>query len=86
MEQMRLNKYMAHCGVCSRRDADRLIEQGVVFVNGQLAGAGQIVTPEDEVSVFGRAVKLEKKTVVLAFYKPWGVTCTEKDPHAEKKI
>ena len=86
MEQMRLNKYLAHCGVCSRRDADRLIEQGVVFVNGQIAGTGQTVTPEDEVSVFGRAVNLKKKTVVLAFHKPRGVTCTERDPHAEKKI
>lgn len=86
MEQMRLNKYLAHCGVCSRRDADRLIEQGVVFVNGQIADTGQTVMPEDEVTVYGRAVIPQEKTVVLAFYKPRGVTCTEKDPHAEKKI
>lgn len=86
MEQMRLNKYLAHCGVCSRRDADRLIEQGVVFVNGQIADTGQTVMPEDEVTVCGRAVIPQEKIVVLAFYKPRGVTCTEKDPHAEKKI
>ena len=86
MEQMRLNKYLAHCGVCSRRDADRLIEQGAVFVNGRIAGTGQIVMPEDEVTVSGRTVVPQEKIVVLAFYKPHGVTCTEKDPHAEKKI
>lgn len=86
MEQMRLNKYLSHCGVCSRRDADRLIEQGVVLVNGQIGVTGQTVTSEDEVTVSGSAVNLKKKTVVLAFYKPRGVTCTEKDPHAEKKI
>ena len=39
MEQMRLNKYLAHCGVCSRRDADRLIEKGEVLVNGRQAQA-----------------------------------------------
>ena len=38
---MRLNKYLAQCGVCSRRDADKLIEQGKVLVNGQVAGMGQ---------------------------------------------
>ena len=86
MERMRLNKYLAHCGVCSRRDADRLIEQGVVFINGQKADMGQSVSPEDEVTVSGRAVKLPHKTVVLAFYKPLGVTCTAGDPHAEKII
>ena len=86
MEQMRLNKYLAQCGVCSRRDADRLIGQGVVFINGQIAGTGQTVMPEDEVTVSGKAVIPREKTVVLAFYKPRGVTCTEKDPHAEKKI
>lgn len=86
MEQMRLNKYLAHCGVCSRRDADRLIEQGAVFVNGEIAGMGRTVMPEDEVTVSGRVVNLKKKMVVLAFYKPQGVTCTEKDSHAAKKI
>lgn len=86
MEQMRLNKYLAHCGICSRRDADRLIEQGAVLVNGVLAKPGQTVTRADQVTVSGRSVKAADRTVVLAFYKPLGVTCTEKDPHAEKMI
>lgn len=48
---MRLNKYLAQCGVCSRRDADKLIEQGKVLVNGQVAGMGQQVEETDTVQV-----------------------------------
>lgn len=86
MEQMRLNKFLAHSGVCSRRDADRLIEQGKVKVNGQNAVPGQIVSAEDTVTVSGKQVQKNKRTVVLAFYKPLGVTCTERDAHAKKMI
>lgn len=86
MEQIRLNKYLAQCGVCSRREADRLIEQGSVLVNSRPAAMGQTVTPEDEISVNGRLLTGRDRHVVLAYYKPIGVTCTEKDIHAEKKI
>lgn len=86
MEPMRLNKYLAHCGVCSRREADRLIEQGKVSVNGKLSGVGRIVREGDEVRVSGRQVLEQKKTAALAFYKPVGLTCTERDAHAEKMI
>ena len=86
MEQIRLNKFLAHSGICSRRDADRLIEQGAVLVNGKVAVPGQSVTKSDQVTVSGKAVRAPKRTVVLAFYKPLGITCTEKDPHAEKII
>lgn len=86
MDKIRLNKYLAHCGVCSRRDADRIIEQGKVLVNGTVAVPGQQVGLTDEILIGGKQMQGQKKTVVLAFYKPIGVTCTEKDPHAEKKI
>jgi len=86
MEQMRLNKYLAHAGVCSRRDADKLIEQGKVLVNGQIPSPGQQVSDHDEIIVAGKKITGTKKTVVLAFYKPVGVTCTEKDPHANRII
>ena len=85
MEGTRLNKYLAECGVCSRREADKLIEAGKVLVNGQIAGMGCKVTDADEVRV-GKKVLGKAKKVVLAFYKPVGVTCTEKDKHAEKII
>ena len=81
-----MNKYLAHCGVCSRRDADKLIEKGQVLVNGRTALPGMAVGDGDEVLVSGRLVSPGQVTVVLAFYKPLGVTCTEKDRHAERKI
>ena len=86
MEQMRLNKYLAHCGVCSRRDADRLIEKGEVLVNGRQAQAGMTVDDGDEILVSGRPVRGVQEPVVLAFYKPFGVVCTEKDVHAESIV
>ncbi len=86
MERMRLNKYLAHCGVCSRRDADQMILQGKVLVNGRVPEPGQRVDEKDQVIVSGKQIRGVKKPVVLAFYKPVGITCTERDPHAEKII
>lgn len=86
MEQIRLNKYLAQCGVCSRREADRLIEQGEVFVNGQIAQVGQIVNDIDEVKVGSKKLEGKEQKRTLAFYKPVGIVCTEKDVHAEKTI
>lgn len=85
-KKTRLNKYLAHAGVCSRRDADRLIAEGCVLVNGKLPELGQTVDETDVVTVNGKAVQGQKKTVVLAFYKPVGVVCTERDIHAEKPV
>ncbi len=86
MEATRLNKYLAQCGICSRREADKLIEAGKVFVNGQTADMGCKVTSADEVRVGKKLLGGRTKTAVLAFYKPVGVTCTEKDKYAEKVI
>lgn len=85
-QAIRLNKYLAECGICSRRDADKLIEQGVVCINGQTAQAGMKVMPQDEVTVRGKAVQNREKKIVLAYYKPVGVVCTERDKHAKVKI
>lgn len=84
--KMRINKYLAHSGVCSRRDADKLIERGEVLVNGKLPAPGQSVDDSDEITVSGKPLQRADRTVVLAFYKPVGVTCTERDAHAEKTI
>ena len=86
MEQTRLNKYLAQCGVCSRREADKLIEQGRVLVNGRPASCGQQVSETDTIQVNKKIIQGKAETKVLAFYKPIGVTCTEKDRHAEKII
>lgn len=83
---IRLNKYIAMCGVSSRRDADKLIEQGKVKVNGEVATQGTKVFEGDSVKVGSKLIKPSEETVVLAFYKPVGVTCTERDAHAELTI
>lgn len=82
----RLNKYLAGCGICSRREADRLIDEGRVTVNGKAATVGIRVNDSDIILVNGKTVCGKNKKVVLAYYKPIGVTCTERDRHAEKKI
>lgn len=86
MEKVRLNKFLASCGVCSRREADSLIESGVVTVNGQVGVPGQGVAPGDAVEVRGERVLTAGETVVLAYHKPAGVTCSERDTHADKLI
>lgn len=86
MEMIRLNKYLASCGICSRRDADKLIEQGVVTVNGMPAEQGMKVTEQDNVCVHGRKIAGRDKKVVLAYYKPIGIVCTERDAHAKKIV
>ena len=86
MEPIRLNKYLASCGICSRRDADKLIEQGGVTVNGETALQGMKVTEQDEVCVRGKKVAGPDQKVVLAYYKPMGVVCTERDVHARKIV
>ncbi len=83
---IRINKYLASAGVCSRREADTLIEAGAVTINGKAAQPGDRVTGNDTVKVNGKRVESASRSVVVAFYKPVGVTCTEKDPHAEKTI
>lgn len=82
-EQVRLNKYIAECGICSRRDADKLIEAGEIEVNGAKAVAGMKIGPDDEVKYKDKVIRPISKKVVLAYNKPIGVTCTERDEHAE---
>lgn len=86
MEKERLNKYLASCGVCSRRDADRLILEGRVTVNGEKAKTGMLVNENDKIFVNEKPVQGKNEKIVLAFYKPVGVICTEKDRFADKKI
>ena len=85
-EKTRLNKYIAECGVCSRREADRLIEAGKVTVNGKTANMGVKVSLADEVIVNGRKLTKKDEKVVLAYYKPIGITCTEKDRFADRTL
>ncbi len=83
---MRINQYLARCGVASRRGADKLIESGEVYIDGRVAVPGDQVDNESNVTVSGKAVRLPDEHIVMAYYKPVGVTCTEKDEHADRII
>lgn len=82
---IRLNKYLSSAGVCSRREADRLIESGRVRVDGVPAKQGAKVTAGQDVTVDGRPVRGGTERVVLAVYKPVGIICTE-DPGTKNNI
>ena len=73
---MRLNKFISETGICSRREADALIEQGLVTVNGGVATLGTQVDEGDDVRVRGRPLGAKKKSTYIAYNKPVGVTCT----------
>ncbi len=83
---MRLNRYIAACGVCSRREADKLIASGQILINGKTAELGAVVEDGDTVTYNGKTITRVEETVVLAYYKPVGVVCTERDPHAERTV
>lgn len=71
-----LNKYISDSGLCSRREADRFIEQGRVTINGIDAVKGNRVQEGDEVRVDGEAIRKKKERIYLALNKPKGITCT----------
>lgn len=76
MESIRLNKYLSDAGICSRRQADRWIEEKRITVNGEIAGMGMKVAPDSEVCLDGKLIKKEEKKVLLAMNKPAGIVCT----------
>ena len=83
---MRLNKYIANAGICSRREADKLIEAGVVKVNGEtITTLGYKVKPTDIVEVEGQKIKNEKKVYIL-LNKPKDYLTTTKDPQNRKTV
>ena len=76
-EPVRLNKYLSEAGVCSRREADRLIETGRVTVDGKTAQTGMKIIPGQEVRVGKKLVSKGDEMVVLAVNNPRGIVCTE---------
>lgn len=85
-ETVRLNKYLAECGVCSRRDGDKLIASGKVTIDGRVAVMGERVVGTETIAVQGKILQGRNQKIVLAYYKPVGVTCTERDKYAEKTV
>ena len=82
---VRLNKYLSDAGVCSRREADRLIESGRVTVDGKMASPGTKVEPGQEVRIGKKVIKNHTEKIVLAVNKPAGIVCTE-DKKEKKNI
>ncbi len=82
-EPIRVQKYLADAGVCSRRAAEALITGGEVWVNGQLATLGQKVTPGiDRVTVSGKSIRASSQPkLTVAVHKPKGLVCSNDDPH-----
>lgn len=72
----RLNKYISATGTCSRREADKFIEQGRVTVNGKIPELGTKVSDEDDITIDGKPLRMKEQTIYMAFNKPPGITCT----------
>ncbi len=86
IEEIRLNKYIAHAGVCSRREADELIVAGLVSVNGKIVSeVGTKVNPGDDIRYNGERLGNERK-VYLLLNKPKDFVTTVDDPHAKKTV
>ena len=87
MEAIRLNKYLADAGICSRREADRLIEEGKVTVDCVVATMGTKVTSDQVVTCNGKVVGDKEESVFLIVNKPKGIVCTTSDnDHAQNIV
>src|SRR5690606_38436073 len=73
---MRINKYIRETGFCSRREADKIIEEGRVTINGELAHLGSKVEAGDKVCIDGKPIGKKRKHIYIALNKPVGITCT----------
>jgi 23S rRNA pseudouridine2604 synthase len=76
LDLIRINKFISETGFCSRREADRLVEQGRVTLNGRQAVLGDKASDDDDVRVDGKPLKAKNAGVYIAFNKPVGITCT----------
>ena len=86
-EQMPLNKFIAHCGVCARRDAAEMVKLGKVKVNGKLiTEPGFKVSQKDEVVVNGKKVVVSKNLIYILLNKPKDFITTTDDPHGRKTV
>jgi pseudouridine synthase len=84
---MRLQKFLAQAGVCSRRAAEELIRQGRVEVNGDRAELGRSVDPlRDRISLDAKPVSLPAQRLVIALYKPTGCVTTASDPQGRRTV
>lgn len=84
--EIRINKYLSEAGYCSRREADRLVLEGRVTIDGVKAIAGSKVSENQEVRVNGDLIGSKKQRIMLAFNKPVGIVCTTTDKQGKNNI
>jgi 23S rRNA pseudouridine2604 synthase len=82
---IRINKFFTEQGICSRREADRLIESGVITINGRVAKLGDQVTPNDVIARAGQVIPWGKAILYIKYHKPGGVTTTS-ESHVPRNI
>lgn len=83
---VRINKFLGSAGYCSRREADRLVGEGRVFIDGNMADMGSRVMPGQKVYVDGKAVVPEEENILIAVNKPRGIICTTTDKQGANNI
>lgn len=83
---VRINKFLGSAGYCSRREADRLVGEGRVFIDGNMADMGSRVMPGQKVYVDGKAVVPEEENILIAVNKPRGIVCTTTDKQGADNI
>ena len=83
---MRLNKRLVELGYCSRRNADKLIDEGRVKVNGKVAVLGEQVSETDDIEIDGEEIAKDDEKIILAYNKPRGIVCTESNVEKSEKI
>lgn len=83
---LRINKFLGSAGYCSRREADRLVGEGRVFIDGNMADMGSRVMPGQKVYVDGKAVVPEEENILIAVNKPRGIVCTTTDKQGANNI
>ena len=83
---VRINKFLSSAGYCSRREADRLVGEGRVFIDGNMADMGSRVMPGQKVYVDGKAVVPEEENILIAVNKPRGIVCTTTDKQGANNI
>ena len=83
---MRLQKYLADAGIASRRKCEQLIEEGRVKLNGAVAEIGMNVSDGDVVTLDGKRVRVNNERVMIAFYKPKNVICSNAEDEDRKKV
>lgn len=86
MAQMRLNKFLSQAGMASRRGADRLIEQGLVTINGKVALLGEKVSGKEKILIKDQAIKSVENKEYIMLYKPVGIVSTADDEMGRQKV